>query len=325
MRLGVPAALFLVLLGAAPKRTPAPLPAPTPASRRIAVTFDDLPGVSVGGDGTNKPLDAMTVRLLEAIAASGAPAVGFVNEGKLYAGERLDPARVATLRRWTDAGYELGNHTRDHVDLNGVDAYSFQKQVERGEPVTKELLAEHGRRLRFFRHPYLHTGKEAATRDAVAAYLAGRGYAVAAVTIDNSEWIFARAYSNALVRNDAELGGRIAAAYVPYMEAKLDYFERQSKTLFGREIAQVLLLHANSLNADHFGELAKMVKARGYAFIPLEEALADEAYRSADSYAGTAGITWLHRWALTRDRSLILPNEPKTPSWVLEAARVESE
>jgi peptidoglycan/xylan/chitin deacetylase (PgdA/CDA1 family) len=327
VRLGVLAALLAALFGAAPRRTPAPAPAATPAApqRRVAVTFDDLPGVSVAGDGTDKPLDAMTARLIAAIAGSGAPAVGFVNEGKLYADERLDPKRVETLRRWTDAGFELGNHTRDHVDLNAVGQYAFQDQVARGEAVTKELLAERGRKLRFFRHPYLHTGRDLATRDGVAAYLAGRGYTIAAVTHDNSEWIFARAYSNALVRNDAALGERVAAAYVPYMDAKFDYFERQSKALFGREIPQVLLLHANSLNADRFGELAAMMRARGYRFVPLEEALADDAYRSRDEYVGAAGITWLHRWALTRDKALVLPDEPRTPAWVLEAARVESE
>ncbi|HEX4439582.1 MAG TPA: polysaccharide deacetylase family protein [Thermoanaerobaculia bacterium] len=323
----ISALLLAALLGADPKRTPAPprLPTPSPPVRRIAVTFDDLPGVSVAGDGTARPLDAMTARLIDAIAASGAPVVGFVNEGKLYAGERLDPKRVETLRRWTDAGYELGNHTRDHVSLHNTDLFAFEDQIARGETVAKELDAEHGRRLRFFRHPYLQTGRDLVTRDAVVAYLAGRGYTVAPVTIDNSEWIFARAYANAAVRNDTELAGRVAAAYVPYMESKLDYYERQSKGLFGREIAQVLLVHANSLNADHFGELAKMMKARSYSFVPLDEALADDAYRTADSYTGAGGITWLHRWALTRDKALVLPNEPRTPAWVMETARVDSE
>lgn len=319
------AALLAGGLALAASRSPTVSPLPAPPARRVAVTFDDLPGVSVAGDGTAKPLDGMTQRLVATIADSGAPVVGFVNEGKLYADDRLDPKRVESLRRWTDAGFELGNHTRDHVDLNAVDQYAFEEQVARGETVTKELLAERGRRLRFFRHPYLHTGRDLATRDAVLAYLAGRGYTVAPVTHDNSEWIFARAYANALVRNDSALGERVAAAYVPYMDAKFDYFERQSKALFGREIPQVLLLHANSLNADRFGELARMMRARGYAFVPLEEALRDEAYRSPDSYVGPAGITWLHRWALTRNRAMVLPDEPKTPAWVLETARVESE
>jgi peptidoglycan/xylan/chitin deacetylase (PgdA/CDA1 family) len=328
---GALAAASLLGSGAAAGPAPAPTRIPparagaAPVARRVAVTFDDLPGVSVAGDGTAKPLDAMTAKLVESIRAAGAPVVGFVNEGKLYTDDRLDPARVAALRRWTDAGLELGNHTRDHVDLNAVGPYEFEEQIVRGEPVTRQLLEERGRRLRFFRHPYLHTGKEPSVRDQVASFLAGRGYTVGVVTHDNAEWIFARAYANALVRNDASLAERIAGAYVPYMEAKFDYFERQSRALFGREIPQVLLLHANSLNADHFPELARMMKARGYSFVALEEALADEAYRSPDSYAGGNGITWLHRWALTRDRALVLPGEPKTPAWVLETARVESE
>ena len=59
------------------------------------------------------------------------------------------------------------------------------------------------------------------------------------------------------------------------MDAKFDYFERESKALFGREIPQVLLIHANSLNADAYPELARMMKARGYRFVPLGEALED--------------------------------------------------
>jgi len=182
------AAILAATVAAMPRRTPTPAATPASAApqRRVAVTFDDLPGVSVAGDGTVKPLDAMTAKLVDAIAASGAPVVGFVNEGKLYADERLDPARVAALRRWTDAGFELGNHTRDHVDLNTTDPYAFEDQIVRGEPVTKELLAERGKRLRFFRHPYLHTGRDLATRDQVATFLAGRGYTVAPVTHDNS-------------------------------------------------------------------------------------------------------------------------------------------
>src|SRR4030095_8019997 len=96
----------------------------------------------------------------------------------------------------------------------------------------------------------------------------------------NGDWIFARAYASAARRGDAATQKRVADAYVPYMEAKFDYFERESRALFGREIPQVLLVHANGVNADRFGELAAMMRRRGYAFVTLEEALKDPAYRS---------------------------------------------
>ena len=110
------------------------------------------------------------------------------------------------------------------------------------------------------------------------------------------------------------------------MEAKTAYWERQSKALFGREIPQVLLVHANRLNADHFGRVATMLAGRGYRFVPLPDALQDPAYASADRFTGGGGISWLHRWALTRGGvAAVLPDEPETPPWVLAAAGVAEE
>src|SRR5205085_11641924 len=89
------------------------------------------------------------------------------------------------------------------------------------------------------------------------------------------------------------------AAYVDYMTEALTRSERQSNALFGREIPQILLLHANVLNADHFGEIARMLQARGYRFVPIERAMEDPAYRTPDRYYGPDGLSWLGRWART--------------------------
>lgn len=46
-------------------------------------------------------------------------------------------------------------------------------------------------------------------------------------------------------------------------------------------------------------------------------ALADPAYASPDTYPGPGGITWLHRWAITRgvDRA-VFAGEPEAPDRV---------
>lgn len=292
-------------------------------AREIAVTVDDLPGVSVVGDGT-PALRAMTERLLEAVRASGAPAVGFVNEGKLGAFGQPDVERVAVLRLWLDAGLELGNHTFSHPDLHRTALPEFEADVARGENVTRALAAGANRPFRYFRHPFLHTGRDLATRGALLAFLAQRGYTVAPVTIDNADWIFASGYSRALGRGDRAAADRVAAAYVPYMESKLEYFERQSAALFGREPRQILLIHANSLNADLFGALAEMMRTRGYRFVTLARALKDPAYATADAFAGAGGISWLHRWALTLGKP-VLPGEPEAPGFVMSEAGVTQE
>lgn len=291
--------------------------------RFIAVTIDDLPVVSTRGD--LKTRQEITKKLLAHVTKAKVPAVGFVNENKLYAGDKPDEAEINLLRSWLDANLELGNHTFSHRSLNNINLEDFIKDISRGETITKKLMTEKKRTLRFFRHPYLQTGLNLKTKDGLNKFLFENGYTIAPVTIDNADWIFARAFDNAFDKRDKNLMKRIGAAYVPYLEAKMDYWERQSIKLFNREIKQILLLHANFINSDYFGDIAKMLEKRGYQFITLEEALKDESYKLPDTFNKRAGISWLHRWALAKGMETILPDEPKTPDFVMKAAGVDSE
>src|SRR5712691_7537705 len=187
-----------------------------------------------------------------ALAASREVAVGFVNEGKLFVkdeGPADVAARTAVLRMWTDAGFELGNHTYSHRSLNRQPLAEFEEDVVRGETVTRALLAEKGRTLRYFRHPFLQVGLDLDKRRAFEAFLAGRGYTVAPVTIDNDEYVYAFAYADARRRGDDALAARLGADYLRYMETVCAFVEDGSRRLLGREVRQVLLLHANALNA----------------------------------------------------------------------------
>ena len=282
-------------------------------ARQVAVTFDDLPALAQG-DRSVAAYVRITDGLLRHLAEHRVPAIGFVNEDKLLTDGRVDERRVEQLRRWVDAGLELGNHAYSHPDFHTTPVDAYIADVARGDSVTRRVMAEAGRRPRFFRHPFLHTGRTLDDRRRFESFLAERGYRVAPVTIDNYDYLFAAAYD--LAPADS-IRRRVADEYIRYMEAVTEYYERQSVALLGREIPQVLLLHANHLNADHFGRLARMYARRGYAFVPLERALADPAYASEDTYTGAAGITWLHRWALTQGRSgAFFAGEPTVPEWI---------
>lgn len=290
--------------------------------RAVAVTFDDLPLTRMNP----KTWRQTTAKLLASITAQRVPAIGFVNEAKLFEHERLDTARVALLQMWLEAGLELGNHSFSHPDLHRIELAAYKKDILRGEEITKPLLATKRMTPRYFRHPYLHTGTSLAVKEEVENFLTEHGYTVAPVTIDNSEWIFAHAYVLASERGDKELQQQVGAAYVPYMERKFEFYEQQSRALFGREIRQTLLLHANLLNADYFEALAAMLSKRGYAFIALEEALRDEAYDSPDTYIGPAGLSWLQRWAMTAGKEKsFFAGEPRAPEFVVKAAGLTSE
>ena len=295
------------------------LPAPGP-SRTMAITIDDLPTASVLG-GDIERAEQTTRELLAAIRRSGVPAIGFVNEGKLQAGGAIDPRRVALLQQWVDAGLELGNHTFSHTDLHRADLESFQQDVLRGERVTRQLLEAKGMKPRFFRHPYLRSGRSREVRDGLVSFLKQHGYTVAPVTVDNSDYIFAAAYDRAVAAGNTKQAGRITAAYVDYMEAVVLHFERHSVAVVGRDIAQTLLIHASALNAATFEELTARLRKRGYRFVPLAEALEDPAYASKDEYFGPRGISWLHRWALAQGKQgKFVEAEPAVPGWIHEAA-----
>jgi peptidoglycan/xylan/chitin deacetylase (PgdA/CDA1 family) len=288
------------------------------ADRRVAVTFDDLPVIEVVRcDDACR--ETITADLLAAIAAHRVPAVGFVNEDKLEEDGRAVPRRVALLRRWIDAGLELGNHTYSHPDFHRTPLADFQAEVLRGERVTRPLMEAAGRKPRWFRHPFLRTGRGLEDRAAFERFLGEHGYRVAPVSVDNHDYVFAAAYARAHAAADTAAKRRVGAEYLDYMERIFAYHEAQARTIVGRDIPHVLLLHANRLNADLFGELARRLEARGYSFVTLDEAMADPAYRSEDRYTGPAGITWLHRWAITRGmRGSVFAGEPEVPTWVQE-------
>jgi len=283
------------------------------ASREIALTFDDLPASRM--QQPIERIDRFTRDLLETLQRHKAPAIGFVNEGKLRSDGRLDDRRVSTLRHWRAAGMELGNHTYGHLDLNTVPLAEIEADVLRGEAVTRELMADTDRPVRFFRHPYLHTGRSLEIRRSFEAFLKEHGYRVAPVSIDNSDYVFAAAYDEA----GEDERKKIATEYVEYMKRVVAYYEGQSQALFGREIRQILLVHASALNAAAFDVLATHLVSRGYRFITLARALEDPAYASQDNYVAAGGISWIHRWAITKKKpTSMFKGEPEVPDWIAQ-------
>ena len=282
-----------------------------------------MPVVSTRSDLKNR--QEITRKLLAHITKAKVPAIGFVNENKLYKNELRDEAQIDLLRSWLDAGLELGNHTFSHVNIANVSLEKYKEDILKGEIITKELLKEKNLKMRYFRHPYLWTGLSLETKSDLGAFLSEHKYTIAPVTMDNADYIFSRAYDNAFDKKDEKLMKKIGAAYIKYLENCFDYWERQSVKLFGREIKFILLLHANFINSDYFDDIAESLKKRNYKFVTLENALTDEAYKLPDTFVKRNGISWLHRWALAKGQGNVLPNEPETPDFVLKAAELDSE
>lgn len=285
-------------------------------TKQLCVTVDDLPVVDYGSTDTTYQRGIIT-RLVGGFARAHAPAVGFVNEKKLEDSTGISTFRVSLLEQWADAGLDLGNHTYSHPDFNKVSCDAFFADVICGETVTKRILARRGMNLRYYRQPFLFTGATKEKADSLSAFLTGRGYTPAPVTIDNDDYMFAVLYHRALMRGDTAEVGKIGRDYVAYLEKKLQYYEQESVKLFGRPIAQVLLIHASRLNADHIDDLLAMIRRNGYRFADLKAVLADPAYSTPVTVYKKWGISWLDRWALSAGKSgAFFKDEPDVPEYI---------
>src|SRR5262252_8618697 len=129
-----------------------PLQAQTPPQRAVAVTIDDLPA-GAANFMTGAEIKEMTSKLLGTLRDQKVPAVGFVNERKLYRQFGEVDQRIKALSMWLDYGFELGNHTFTHTSLNRVTLKEWEEDVVRGETVTTLLLGQHKMKMRYFRHP----------------------------------------------------------------------------------------------------------------------------------------------------------------------------
>jgi peptidoglycan/xylan/chitin deacetylase (PgdA/CDA1 family) len=279
--------------------------------REVAITVDDLP-FTLSGSSACSPsgMQIQTLTLLEQFLRQKAPLTAFVIAGSCP--DLPDEDRRTLLKLWQDSGAELGSHGYAHVGLTKTDPAEFEQDVLKADKELRPLLGSQP--LRYFRYPMLQTGPTPEVKARVAAFLTEHGYTNAPATFINADWMFASVYSNAMAKGQMETVARVKSDYVPYMESVVEFYEQRAQEVVGRDIPQILLIHANRLNADFAGDLLSMLKRRGYKFISLAQALKDPAYQLQDDYVGPDGPSWLQRWAIAKGAAA--KEAPQEPKWL---------
>jgi len=119
-----------------------------------------------------------------------------------------------------------------------------------------------------------------------------------------------------MARNDNDINTmkEVREAYLAYMEKMFDHYEAYSKEMFGRDIAQTMVLTPSRLVTDTADGFFTMAEKRGYSYITVNEAQGDEAYKTHEDFAGQGGISWFERWALSKGRQL--RDEPKVDAGI---------
>ena len=166
--------------------------------RSVAITIDDGPAVNEMKDLGNfqriaqgpaqfaRSGEGAGHDLLHQRAAANVP------------GQR--DGRAAVLAMWLDAGYDLANHTYSHSSANKATLREFEDDIVRGDVMMRPMMEERGRKLVWFRYPYLDSGMTQQAHQSIMDFLEERHYRVARVTVDYKDYSFAGVYSGCCAR-----------------------------------------------------------------------------------------------------------------------------
>lgn len=287
----------------------------------VAMTFDDLPYVNEGAEAPVAAAIAANRRIARALRQARIPATGFVNEDKLQA---LGPAGLRLLAEWNKGLLALGNHGYRHFDSNTLDIEGIEREIVKGEAIIRPMAASVGRGVPFFRFPYNHVGDTEARRVAIGQLLSRHGYALAASTIDTSDYLFNSAYEHAIAARDTVMARRIERAYIDYSRVQIAYYDQLDRKVLGREVPAILDLHLNRLNAATIRPLIGLFRSAGYGFVSLARAQADPAYATMPVFATKYGPMWGYRWAREHGVKVDGGLEQEPPAWISAYAGAEA-
>jgi len=268
--------------------------------QQVAITFDDLPAHASLPPGETRV--GVARDLLAALKAAGVrSATGFVNGVQI---ER-EPGSEAVLDLWRQAGHPLGSHTWSHPNLDVVGAAAFEADIDRNEPVLR-------RDTRWFRFPFLAEGAKPEVRAEVRRYLAERNYRIASVTLGFDDWAFNDPFARCMAKADAAAVAELERLYMDWARLSLARSRGLARTLYGRDIPYVLLMHAGAFDARMLPRLLAWYRAEGVRFVGLE-AVERHAFYRAD-YDATPSDQPLTLEAEAQRRGLTVEPRPWDPA-----------
>lgn len=223
--------------------------------RYLAITIDDLPFV---GESKNFHLNM----IIDAIKASEIPATGFV------IAKEVNATNLPTLQKFHDAGLGLGNHTMSHTNLNRVSADKYIQEIAEADKILSPVLTE----PKFFRYPYLVMG-DGFKKERVIHYLSSKNYHVAPISIDSKDFIFNQLLLSVPENQRRHFLTVLKPCYLDFIWQQTLKAEEHSRYARKPDQAQILLIHANLLNAYVLPDIINLFKQNGFGFVSLEEAL----------------------------------------------------
>ena len=239
-------------------------------AQSVAFTFDD--GPSVAETPLLSPLQRNQA-LLDTLARNRVQAALFVTAGN----GANRPEGYALAKAWGLAGHAVGNHTMTHPDLHSakLSVEQYQQEILACDSIIRTLPGYQ----KWFRYTFLREGNTPEKRDGMRAFLAQQGYRNAYVSLDTSDWRFDDKLRAVLAKNPHADIAPIKELYLAHVRQRALAYRALSQQLQGRDIAQVILLHHNLVNALWLDDVIAQFKGMGWSIVTPAAAFADPVYQ----------------------------------------------
>ncbi|WP_158785527.1 hypothetical protein [Granulicella sp. L46] len=135
--------------------------------------------------------------------------------------------------------------------------------------------------------------------------------------MDFEDYAWNEPYARCVAKNDTAALQQLHDTYLSTADEFITYYRSLSKTVYGRDVPMVLLMHIGAFDAHMLPELLALYRARGFTFVSLPEAAADPIYTEDSDIAYKNGDTLTEQLAFKR--GIARPQHEAKPFALLEA------
>jgi peptidoglycan/xylan/chitin deacetylase (PgdA/CDA1 family) len=246
----------------------------------LAFTVDDAP--SVQEQGVSFDAERMD-RCRELLTRRGiSHCVAFVVGARARGHE-------AALERWLAAGFELGNHTHEHVPASRQPLARFAESLARCDELLQRVGAFAAGRPKWFRFPHLDRGGNQAQRAQLARECEKLGYRIAPATIDFFDHPYEAPLAAALSRGNERDAARVQQRFLNTCRHQLETIA----AAFGEQtpaLSHIGFVHFGPIVDRNLDAILGLLRSHEYEPCSLSAALDHPVYRSFASDLTRGGL-----------------------------------